>query len=63
MVSNGGISVTLLHESVSTTCDVTLGFAFAQLTLQRTHLCVCLFKALGEVLAVFLVLLAWFFDW
>ena len=63
MVSIDGISVTLLHESVRTSCDVTLGFAFSQLALECTHLCVGLLKALGEVLAVFLVLLAWFFDW
>jgi len=63
MVSNGGISITLLHELVSTTCNVALSFAFAQLTLERTHLCVGLLKALGEVLAMFLILLTWLFYW
>ena len=58
MASKGGISVTLLHQSVRTACNVALGFAFSQLTLQRTHLCVGLLEALREILTVFLVLLA-----
>jgi len=63
MTRSGGISITLLHEPVSTTCDVALSFAFSQLTLERTHLCVGLLKALGEVLAMFLILLTWLFHW
>ena len=59
MVSKGGISVTLLHQSVSTTCDVGLCFAFSQRAFERTHLCIGLLKALGEILAVLLVLFAW----
>lgn len=60
MTRSGAISITLLHESVCTSCDVGLCFAFSQLALERTHLCVGLLKALREVLAVFLVLLTWF---
>jgi len=63
MVSNGGISVTLLHKSVSTTCNVGLCFALSQFALERTHLCVGLLKALGEVLTVLLVLFTWFLLW
>ena len=62
MTRSGGISITLLHEPVSTTCNVALSFAFSQLALECTHLCVGLLKALGEVLAVFLVLFTWFLD-
>ena len=62
MASKGGISITLLHEFVRTSCNVALRFAFSQLALERTHLCVGLLKTLGEVLAMFLVLFAWLLD-
>ena len=56
-------SSALLHQSVSHPCDICLGFALAQLPIGFAEFSVGFSEALGEVLAVLLVLLTWLLHW